>query len=111
MCILGLLNHFDIVHVDLWGLAPMDSVNRMKKFLLFGDDHSRYQWLYVLNRKSQVTQLFLHFEAMVARQFGTSIKQLPSDWGPKLICFKGVISEEFLAHTLHFGMELLKEKK
>lgn len=47
---------------------------------------------------------------MVARQFGTSIKQLPSDWGPKLICFKGVISEEFLAHTLHFGMELLKEK-
>lgn len=75
---------FDIIHVDLWGLAPVISINGMKYFILFVDDCTRFQWVYTMHNKSQVAHIFLHFESYVARQFNTKIYQLQSDGGTKL---------------------------
>lgn len=60
-------NPFDIVHVDLWGNSLIVYVNNMKYFILFFDDYTCFQWLYVLNNKRQVAHLFLHFVSMVER--------------------------------------------
>lgn len=76
------LKPFDIVHVDLWGPSSINSVHNMRYLLLFVDDCISLYWLYVLSKKGQIFGLFfLHFEAMVSRQFGVPIKQLQSDGG------------------------------
>lgn len=56
---------FTIIHVDLWSFAPIPSINEMKYFLLFVDDYTRFQWIYVIANKSQATSIFLHLEALV----------------------------------------------
>lgn len=53
----------------------------MKYFLLFVDDCSQYQWIYLLSHKSQVASIFLHFKAMVQRKFNATIKQVQNDGG------------------------------
>lgn len=68
-----------------------------------------------MHSKSQVTQHFLHFEAMVERHFNTKIKQLQSDRGIELkslktYIFKEDILEEYLVIIHPLKMELLKEK-
>lgn len=35
-------NPFNIVHVDVWGLAPISCINGIKYFLLFVDDYTRF---------------------------------------------------------------------
>lgn len=51
----------------------------MRYFILFFDDHTRFQWLSLLHDKVQVAQIFLHFEALIERQFNRKIQQLQSN--------------------------------
>lgn len=77
-------NPFDIIHVDLWGTSTVESFHHMKYFLLFVDNCTQLQWIYVLNNKGQAASVFLHFEAMILTQFHANIKQLQSDGGAEL---------------------------
>lgn len=53
----------------------------MRYFILFVDDITRFQWLFLVHKKSQVAQIFLHFEALVERKFNKKIQQLQFDGG------------------------------
>ena len=72
---------FELVHINLWGPAPQNSVNGYKYYVLFVDHFTFFTWLYLLKNKSEVFSKFLIFKALVENQFSTTIKTLRSDGG------------------------------
>jgi hypothetical protein len=71
---------FELVFSDVWGPAPT-SVGRHDFYVSFIDDYSKYTWIYLLRRKSEVFSCFKEFRTMVERQFNTKILAVQSDWG------------------------------
>lgn len=57
----------DLIHSDVWGPAPMSSINCHSYFLLFIDDRSKYSWPYPIKYKSQASIIFPQFQAIVER--------------------------------------------
>ena len=64
---------------DIWGPAP-SSVGRYTNYVSFIDDFSKYVWIYLLKKKSDVFQIFHNFQQLVG-QFDRKILALQSDWG------------------------------
>ena len=52
---------FDLVHSDVWGIAPALSHAHYKYFVTFIDDFSRFTWVYFLHSKSDVFKNFLSY--------------------------------------------------
>ena len=65
---------FELVHIDLWGPAPLDSINDFKYYVIFVDHFTCFTWLYLLVNEFEVYSKFLMFKAMVKNQFSTIIK-------------------------------------
>jgi histone deacetylase 1/2 len=70
----------ELVFSDVWGPAPT-SVGRHNYYVSFIDDFSKFTWIYLIKKKSDVFQVFHNFQALVERQFGRKILALQSDWG------------------------------
>uniref|UniRef100_A0A2N9FXA9 Integrase catalytic domain-containing protein n=1 Tax=Fagus sylvatica TaxID=28930 RepID=A0A2N9FXA9_FAGSY len=88
----------ELVHSDVWGPAPINSSNGYRFYLLFVDDYSRFSWLYLLHRKSDVLQTFKHFQASVENQLSQKIKILRTDCGGEYT------SNEFNTHCASHGI-------
>ena len=56
---------FELVHVDLWGPAPLTSINGFQYYVIFVDHYTRFTWLYLLHNKSEVYSKFVQFHAMI----------------------------------------------
>lgn len=65
---------------DVWGPTP-SSVGRHTYYVSFIDDFSKYTWIYLLKKRSDVFQLFHNFQALVERKFDAKIIVVQSDWG------------------------------
>jgi histone deacetylase 1/2 len=77
---------------DVWGLAH-SSVGRFTYYVSFIDDFSKFSWIYILKKKSDVFQIFCNFQQLVERQFDKKILVVQSDWGgeyEKLNSFKQI---------------------
>ena len=72
---------FELVHTDVWGIAPVISHEHYKYFVTFIDDFTRFTWVYFLQSKSEVFFEFKVFLALIETQFSTKIKILRSDSG------------------------------
>jgi histone deacetylase 1/2 len=70
----------DLVFSDVWGPAPT-SVGRHDYYVSFIDDYSKFTWIYLLRRKSEVFQCFHDFQNLVERQFNRKIRAVQTDWG------------------------------
>ena len=88
----------ELVHSDVWGPAPINSSNGYRFYLLFVDDYSRFSWLYLLKRKSDVLNTFKHFQASVENLLSQKIKVLRTDCGGEYT------SNEFNAHCASHGV-------
>ncbi|MFS7950533.1 putative RNA-directed DNA polymerase [Helianthus anomalus] len=62
-------NVLDLIFCDVWGPAPIKSLNGDSYFLLCVDHFTRYTWIFPLKHKSDVCATFKNFHAMVERQF------------------------------------------
>nr|KAJ0211326.1 hypothetical protein LSAT_V11C400226510 [Lactuca sativa] len=71
----------DLVVCDVWGPAPVSSIDGHNYFLLCVDDFSRFMWIFPLKRKSDVFDVFKQFLIITERQFSTKIKSVQTDWG------------------------------
>jgi hypothetical protein len=69
------------IHSDLWGPAPVETINHKEYFVSFTDDNSRYTVIYFLAKKSEVFASYLAFEAWLSTQYNVRIKKLRSDRG------------------------------
>lgn len=72
---------FDIIHSDVWGMAPVTSHANYKYFVTFIDDYSRFTWLYLLHSKDELFSVFKIFHSHVKTQFSSNIKIFRSDNG------------------------------
>jgi hypothetical protein len=68
------------VFSDVWGLAPV-SVNKHLYYVSFIDDYSKFTWIYLLKKRSDVYQVFLNFQQLVERKFNRKIITMQTDWG------------------------------
>ena len=95
---------FELVHFDLWGPAPVGSINGYKYYILFVDHYSRFSWLYLLKSKSEAFTKSVHFNAMVANQFSLNIKTFRSDDGGEFTSneFKTCLSNHGIAHHISY---------
>ncbi|KAJ9552406.1 LOW QUALITY PROTEIN: hypothetical protein OSB04_016451 [Centaurea solstitialis] len=70
----------DLVHCDLWGPAPTQSMG-YNYYAVFVDDYSRFTWMFPLRAKSEFFNVFLQFQTFVENQFTCKIKVFQSDDG------------------------------
>ena len=70
----------ELIFSDVWGPAPT-SVGRHTYYVSFIDDYSKFSWIYLLKKRSDVFQVFKNFQALVVRKFDSKIIAAQSDWG------------------------------
>jgi transposase InsO family protein len=98
---------FDIIHSDVWGIAPVVSHAHYKYFVTFIDDFSRFTWVYFLRAKAEVFSVFKCFLALLETKFSARIKVLRSDSSGEYMSnefhvflqSKGIISQRFCPST------------
>lgn len=71
----------ELVHNDVWGPAPITSINDFRYYLSFIDEFSKFTWVYLLQHKSDVFDVFKYFKAYIETQLNTQIKILRTDGG------------------------------
>jgi histone deacetylase 1/2 len=76
-------NPLEIVFSDIWGPAQT-SVSGHNYYVSFIDAYSRFTWLYLLKRKSDVFNVFLQFQLHVKRLLKHKIIHVQSDWGASI---------------------------
>jgi hypothetical protein len=59
------LELINLIHNDIWGLAPCNSVIDFRFYIVFIDDFSRYTWLFPLKYKFDTFTIFKKFKALV----------------------------------------------
>ncbi|KAJ0611968.1 putative RNA-directed DNA polymerase [Helianthus annuus] len=98
---------FSLIHLEVWGPAPVIGEQNFRYFLLFVDDCTRMTWIYFLRHKSEVFEKFTWFYAMVQTQFKKPIQILRSDNGSEFVNNsmkqffqeKGMIHQTSCTHT------------
>ena len=71
-------NPCNLFFSDVWGPAP-SSVGRHTYYVSFIDDYSKFDWIYLLKRRSNVFQVFQNFQALVEHKFDSKIIAVQSD--------------------------------
>ena len=102
-------NMLDKVHSDVCGPMEVPSLSGSRYFVTFIDEHSNWVMLYLLKRKSEVTERFLEYEKYAERQTGRKIKILRSDRGGEYLSTslskhfqdRGIVHELTTAYTPH----------
>jgi hypothetical protein len=85
------------IHSDLWGPAPVETINHKEYFVSFTDDCKRYTVIYLMAKKSETFENYLTFEAWLKTQHNVQIRMLRSDRGGEYL------SSEFSAHLKKVG--------
>lgn len=70
----------ELIFSDVWGPAPT-SVGSHSYYVSFVDDFSKFTWIYLLKRKSEVFQCFHDCQHLIERRFDRKILALQTDWG------------------------------
>ena len=72
---------FDLIHSDVWGMVVVTSRANCKYFVNFIDDYSCFTWIYFLHSKDELFYILKLFHAHIQTQFSTNIKIFRSDNG------------------------------
>jgi histone deacetylase 1/2 len=70
----------ELVFSDVWGPAS-ESFGCFKYYVSFIDDYSKFTWIHLLKKKSDVFQKFCDFQNHVERLFDKKILAMQTDWG------------------------------
>jgi hypothetical protein len=71
----------EIIHTDICGPFPVESVDGYDSFIIFTDDYSRYDYIYSIKKRSEALDKFKIFKAKVENQHNLKIKIVRSDRG------------------------------
>jgi len=87
----------DEIHSDIWGPAPVETINRKEYYVSFTDDHSRFTKIYLLRTKSEAFDSYCSFKAWLQTQHNHPIKKFHTDRGGEYL------SNEFSNHLRKTG--------
>lgn len=82
---------------DVWS-ALLSSLNDCKYFVIFVDHFTKYIWLYPLQKKSGVSDIFVKFQTLVEKYFTCSITQLYTDNGGEFLALKPHLAKMGITH-------------
>lgn len=90
----------DILHLDVWGLAPMLFNFGYKYYLSIMDDYSRFVWLFPLVCKFDVMPTFVTFKRMIENRLNRTIKILQTDGGGEFtsLAFRHFLRDHGITH-------------
>lgn len=88
----------ELVYADVWGPAPMNSINDNIFYINFVDDFSRYNWLFPILTKSSVRDIFIKFKKMIEHQIGLKIKQLQTNNEEEFLALRSVLEDSGIIH-------------
>ena len=83
----------DIIHTNVCGPMNIEARDKYHYFLIFADDLSRYEYIYLMKHKSETFEKFKEFQSEVKNHHNKKIKFLRSDR-----------REEYLSYE--FGLQL-----
>ncbi|PKU82366.1 Retrovirus-related Pol polyprotein from transposon TNT 1-94 [Dendrobium catenatum] len=72
---------FQLIHSDVWGPAPIASMNGFFYYAIFIDEFTKFTWLYLLTSKNETLAKFKQLHNMIKNKFGSSIQTFRSDGG------------------------------
>ncbi|CAJ2661986.1 unnamed protein product [Trifolium pratense] len=75
----------EVIYSDVCGPMQVDSTGGNRYFVSFVDDYSRKLWTYLINKKSEVFNVFKRFKSMVEKQSGHELKVLKTDGGGEYV--------------------------
>nr|GFA88786.1 retrovirus-related Pol polyprotein from transposon TNT 1-94 [Tanacetum cinerariifolium] len=79
-----------LLHMDLYGLMRVESVNGKKYILVIVDDYSRFTWVKCLRSKDEALDFIIKFLKMIQVRLKVSVRHIRTDNGT-----------EFVNQTLH----------
>jgi hypothetical protein len=87
---------FDLVHSDVWGLAPFVSKGGHKYYIIFIDDFYHHTWIYFMKHHNEVLSIYKNFSAMIRTHFGTSICVFQADYAGEYLsdALRQVLAEQ-----------------
>ena len=88
----------ELVHSDVCGPLNVQARGGYEYFVTFINDYSRYGYVYLMQRKSEIFEKFKEFTAEAEKQLGKSLKTLRSDRGGEYL------DNEFKDHLLENGI-------
>ncbi|CAI0429485.1 unnamed protein product, partial [Linum tenue] len=91
---------FDLLFSDVWGPAPVESIDGYSYYLVIVDHFTRYTWIYPLKRKSDVLSVFIAFKTLIENFFSTTIRRLYTDGGGEFLKLKPALVQNGIAHLL-----------
>jgi histone deacetylase 1/2 len=68
------------VFFDVWDPAPL-CVGKHAYYVRFIDDFTKFTWIYLLKKRSDVYQAFLNYQQYVERKFDRKFVTMQTDWG------------------------------
>ena len=91
-----------LIHSDVCGPMPTESIGGQKYFVTFIDDYSRCCAVYFLKHKSEVFGKFKEYEARVTNDSGQPIGTLRSDNGDEYLTkeFRSYLKVKGIRHAL-----------
>ena len=72
-------DYWKIIHTDVCGPMNIEAHGRYHYFLIFTDDLSRYEYIYLMKHKSEIFEKFKEFQSEVENHCNKKIKFLQSD--------------------------------
>ncbi|KAE8729042.1 hypothetical protein F3Y22_tig00004004pilonHSYRG00037 [Hibiscus syriacus] len=104
----------NLVVSDVWGPAPVVLTEGYAYYVSFIDVFSRHTWVYLIRKKSEVSQCFLNLVKIAEVQFG-EIKALQSDGGGEYQAMKdgtshvgsSITANKVLESCLYYGSVII----
>lgn len=90
----------EIIHSDVWGPAPITSINGYRYYVHFVDAFTRFTWIFLIKNKSDVAKLFPNFKQKVENQFNHKIKALHTDGGGEFVGLNPFLAQHGIIHRV-----------
>lgn len=74
-----------LLHMDVWGPAPVLSSNGFRYYVYIIDDYTKFCWVYPLSLKSEFKSTFENFKTYIENQLNLHIKIIRTDGGGEFV--------------------------
>ena len=90
----------ELIHLDLWGPAPVLSNSGYRYYIHFVDAFSRFSWIFLLRNKYEAIKTFVNFKTQLELQFDSKIKFLQIDYGGEFHAFQSYLAKNGIVHRV-----------